>query len=108
MLFEGRGRKGFAGCEVGSLSNVPFEFEGEVASAGAMAEASDVESGTTARTHACGCDGGGCVVAGNFKRPLKFEQQQQEIGDRALSRRRLAGSCHHVMRPAGDQITPED
>ena len=59
MPFEGRGRREFAACEGRSLSNVPFEFEGEVASAGAMAEASDVErSTTTARTHRCGCDGG--------------------------------------------------
>ena len=54
--FEGGGREGFEADEGGSLSNVPFEFEGEVASAGAMAEASDVEgSATTARAHACGC-----------------------------------------------------
>jgi hypothetical protein len=30
------------------LGNVPFEFVGEVASAGAVAEAGDVERGTTA------------------------------------------------------------
>ena len=31
--------------------NVPFEFVGEVASAGAVAKASDVEGGTTAARH---------------------------------------------------------
>jgi hypothetical protein len=33
------------------LRNVPFEFVGEVASAGAVAEAGDVERGTTAARH---------------------------------------------------------
>jgi hypothetical protein len=33
------------------LGNVPFEFVGEVASAGAVAEAGDVERGTTAARH---------------------------------------------------------
>ena len=40
---------GFAARRSRPLHDVPFEFVGEVASAGAMAEASHVESGTTAR-----------------------------------------------------------
>ena len=35
--------------EGGALSNIPFELVGEVASAGAVAEASDVERGAAAR-----------------------------------------------------------
>jgi hypothetical protein len=34
-----------------ALGNVPFEFVGEVASAGAVAEARDVEGGTAAARH---------------------------------------------------------
>lgn len=47
------GRKGFVVYGCASLDDVPFEFEGQVASAGAMAEASDVECGAASR-HAPG------------------------------------------------------
>ena len=35
--------------DLGASVDIPFEFVGEVARAGAMAEARDVESGTSAR-----------------------------------------------------------
>ena len=70
MLFESRagrrrasrGREVEVGAEEGvrvdswtsqSLSDVPFEFEGEIASACAMAEAGDIESGAAAARHVC-------------------------------------------------------
>jgi hypothetical protein len=46
---DGKGRDG--GRVGRGLGNVPFEFVGEVASAGAVAEAGDVERGTTAARH---------------------------------------------------------
>jgi hypothetical protein len=52
MRETGMDGKGKDGGRVGRGSgNVPFEFVGEVASAGAVAEAGDVERGTTAARH---------------------------------------------------------
>jgi len=49
---DGDGRGGEDDGRVGRGSgNVPFEFVGEVASAGAVAEAGDVERGTTTAGH---------------------------------------------------------
>jgi hypothetical protein len=49
---DGDGRGGEDDGRVGRGSgNVPFEFVGEVASAGAVAEARDVERGTTTAGH---------------------------------------------------------
>ena len=47
---DGRGREDDGRVGRGS-GNVPFEFVGEVASAGAVAEAGDVERGTTTAGH---------------------------------------------------------
>jgi hypothetical protein len=64
--------EGSAGGRVGRGSgNVPFEFVGEVARAGAVAEARDVERGAAAARHVrcawgvcevcvCGCGCGTC------------------------------------------------
>jgi hypothetical protein len=40
--------------EGGALSNIPFELVGEVAGAGAVAEASDIERGAAAARHVGG------------------------------------------------------
>jgi hypothetical protein len=53
------------------LGNVPFEFVGEVASAGAVAKASDVERGTTAARHLV--MGTGCLC-GVVLRDLQVRQ----------------------------------
>ena len=51
---DGDGRGGEDDGRVGRGSgNVPFEFVGEVARAGAMAEASDVEGRATTARHGC-------------------------------------------------------
>jgi len=51
---DGRVRGSIVGDEAsraGAFADIPFEFVGEVASAGAMAEATDIESCATARRH---------------------------------------------------------
>ena len=57
---RGLGRKGFAVRGFRSLHNVPFEFEGEVACARAMAEAGHVEcsSATSRQRWELDLDGG--------------------------------------------------
>jgi hypothetical protein len=47
------GKRGGTVAPGEALGNVPFEFVGEVASAGAVAEARNVERGTTAARHGC-------------------------------------------------------
>jgi hypothetical protein len=46
-----KGTRAVARCE--ALGDVPFEFVGEIASAGAVTEARDVERGATTARHDC-------------------------------------------------------
>lgn len=51
---DGRIRGSIVGDEASmaeAFADIPFEFVGEVASAGAVAEATDIESGATSRRH---------------------------------------------------------
>jgi hypothetical protein len=60
------GREG--GLESSIVRDIPFEFIGKVASAGAVAEAGNVESGSTARHVGLSCQRYNTMIVGDLKR----------------------------------------